>query len=194
MRHLVIFALAPLLLLAAQDDALLVPKIQFEEDSAETSLRSGVFPALVMYQSGGYTDANGDGLGEWGLFPEMAGARPVNGVTLTLLPPDFKAPRPVSRGYRFAIWLPASETTAVTSADDGSRPAADQQAAALQSRWYVAYAWPAERSSGKMFALEGAGKVYVSDYAGSEPAWHALFGEAKWSQQIAPAWKPYRRR
>ncbi|MBA3685549.1 MAG: hypothetical protein H0W72_09970 [Planctomycetes bacterium] len=156
-------------------------------------LKSGVLPAMVQFQAGGYTDQDGNGLGEYGLFPQMSGAHPVGGITLNLLAPAFAVAEPVIDGYRFRAYLPAGPDSALTSAADGDRPLlAAGPGVSLQEQCWIVYAWPDE-SEGDIFVINQTGNVFVRPWDGTAPEWHALYGKKDWAAAAAPGWKPYRR-
>lgn len=156
-------------------------------------LKAGVFPAMVQFQAGGYTDQDGNGLGEYGLFPQMSGAHQVGGITLSLLAPAFAVAEPVIDGYRFRAYLPAGPDSALTSGADGDRPLLEAgPGVTLQERYWLAYAWP-EESEGDIFVINQSGNVFVRPWEGTVPEWHALYGKKDWTAAPAANWKPYRR-
>ncbi len=54
---------------------LLESRITANEAAAAASLKSGVFPAQVQWQGGGYQDADGDNVGEYATLEYLAGVR-----------------------------------------------------------------------------------------------------------------------
>lgn len=59
---------------------LLESRVTANEAAAGTSLKSGVFPAEVQFQGGGYQDADADNVGEYGHLVDLTGARACTGV------------------------------------------------------------------------------------------------------------------
>ena len=58
-------------------------RITANESAAATSLKSGIFPAQTLFQSGGYVDADGNGRGcNTGHTAFLAGATTVGGTTI----------------------------------------------------------------------------------------------------------------
>ena len=155
---------------------LLESRVTANESAAATTLRSGVFPAMVQFQSGAYIDRDNDGRGEYP--PELAYLAGKKDATVTrplsLLMPTFNAPQPVQVGaYVYALH---------TFGDP-------------EVSW-VAYAWPASPKDGRRsFAIALDGTVYVRD-GGGEPATFALWGDkpvALGNEPPAAAWKPYQK-
>jgi len=54
---------------------LLESRITANESAAAASLKSGVFPAEVQWQGGGYQDADGDNVGEYATLEYLAGVK-----------------------------------------------------------------------------------------------------------------------
>lgn len=163
---------------------------------ASASLKSGLFPAQVQVQMGGFIDQDADGKGEFAFFPELSGARRVgkDSVELMLIAKTFQQAEPVVDGYRFAIHLPAGPDRAMVCQADGTRPALDAatqaEAISLQERYWVAYAWP-EVGSGEQFAISQKGIVYRRLADGKPPAWNSLSGASRWDdERVAPGWEP----
>lgn len=61
---------------------LLESRVTANEAAAGTSLKSGIFPAEVQFQGGGYQDADVDNVGEYGHLVDLTGARATTGVPL----------------------------------------------------------------------------------------------------------------
>ena len=165
------------------------------EAAAAATLKSGIFPAQIQFQAGGYLDQDQDGIGEFGFFQELSGG-PIAGqkadLKLQLLPPAFNVPEPENAGFGFAIFLPDGQGGAVTE-QLGMR-ATNAKSASAQKKHFVAYAWPVAAGNGrKAYAITEAGVVYVSPAPMTEnpPAWNDLFGGKGWDAQ--PAWPPYKR-
>lgn len=159
-------------------------------------LRSGVFPAQIQFQAGAYLDQDGDNVGEYGFFSEMAGG-PISGqpetLKLSLLPEVWDAAQPLVHGYRFSCWLPDGKGGAL-GGGDGLRPQ-NAAAAKAQAQRFVVYAWSPGDASKPVYALTQTGTIYSKTgitVGADGPVWHALFGEGGW--EADPQWEPYRKR
>ena len=165
------------------------------EPLAASTLRVAIAAGQQQFKTGGYLDQDGDGAGEFGFLGELGGLRPTPTAKvgiLQLVDPQLAAGGP-EHGYHFAIFLPDGAGGAL------AEPAGDQQralnagAAKAQAKHFVAYAWPDEAGPGKrMLAITEAGQVYAAPFAGTPPAWNALFGGGAW--EAAPTWKPWGQR
>ncbi|MBA3685218.1 MAG: hypothetical protein H0W72_08260 [Planctomycetes bacterium] len=180
-------SMVPLMGAAIAIPNLLESRVTANQNAAASTLKSGVFPAQIQFQGGGYSDSNEDGLGDYGFFEELSGATPVGGVELNLMDASFQAHEPVVNGYRYLMFVKDDQNGAVSSID-GRRTVkgnADQ---------FVAYAVPEDAEQGrKMFAVTTAGTVYTTPFTGEMPDWNALWGggDKGWADQ--PVWQPYRR-
>lgn len=172
---------------------LLESRVTSQESAAAASLKSGVFPAQVQFQAGGYADGDANGIGEYGFFPEMAGVVPsgMNGdITLNLLAPMYNVDKPTVSNYTFVIYQPDGKGGAVSSLP-AARPAAG---AGEREKSWVAYAWPVDGTQGRRaFAIDQSGNVYATKPAAKtpEPKWDDLYGGKGWGSK--PTWLPYRR-
>lgn len=159
-----------------------------DEEVAVRTLKTVIFPAEVQFQAGGYVDQDGDGRGEYGFLCEMGGtATAAKGKTLKLI--DEELAGGSRQGWSFAVYLPDGEGGAAEEPEAGQERIPDKAAADRQERRFVAYAWPAEGDSGRMFALTQDGAIYVAPFTGEPPAFDALFGDAGWD--AVPAWDKY---
>jgi hypothetical protein len=180
---------------------LLESRVTANEAAAAAALRSQVFPAEIQFQAGGYRDLDGDKIGEYGFFHEMAGGqvtgRPEAFSKLTLfVPPErWNSEHPEFGGYQYAIFLPDGEGDAIGVDDDA--PEKTAEAANAGERQFIVYAWPSDDKQGrKVFALTQAGVVYSApahDLNGEDPVWNSLFGGDDKGWQDAPVWQPYKR-
>ena len=94
---------------------LLESRISSNEAAAASSLKSGIFPAQVQFQAGGYVDNGGpgiataNGIGDFAfVFPALSGATgtAANGlptVALSLLPPTWNFTNPNVNSYLFGL-------------------------------------------------------------------------------------------
>ena len=179
---------------------LLESRVTANEAAAAATLKSGVFPAEIQFQAGGYRDLDHNNVGEYGFFSELAGG-PVTGrsdhIPLRLLVPSERwlKPAPEVNGYHFALFLPDGKNGAF-GADEAVPPTA-AEAAHAGERDFIAYAWPVDASTGrKVFAITASGTVYATaarDLHGEAPAWNALFGGEGKGWQDAPVWQPSKR-
>lgn len=189
MRGLVTYSLVPAIAAAIAIPNLIESRVSANEMAAATSLRSGVFPALIQFQSGGYVDLDGDGIGSYGFFSEMAGT-PVGEqqIALSLLTNTWNAHRPVVNNYRFALWLPDDRGGAIDTPDARASIKTD-----AEDR-FVAYAWPEDQGDGRtMFALLNDGRVYAAAWNGQDPSWNAIFGGDAGTWESKPTWKTLER-
>ena len=175
--------LFPIMILAAiAIPYLLESRVQANENAARSSLKT-VHAAQVTYQSGAYSDADGDGLGEAGGLRQL--------VAQGMLGEEFVAGGSVN-GYRFAIWIPDGRGAAVQSSAELPVDACKDA-----ERYFIAYAWPqAYGDSGrKIFAVTHHGMVLQAplDTQG-EPAWDAALGSgASTGDRFRnPTWTPAR--
>ena len=140
---------------------LLESRISSNEAAAASSLKSGVFPAQVQFQSGNYVDLGGptgltpDGIGDFAFyFPAMSGstgaAANVNGlpvVPLSLLPQTWDFINPNINSYQFEV---------------GS----------IYELAFCVGAWPSDNGSGigrRCFAINSRGVVYATPAATTNP-------------------------
>ncbi len=146
-------------------------------------LRSQIFPAEIQFQAGTYIDQDGDGIGEYGLLSELAGRRTAGGKSLALVGGPL-ARSAAMEGYAYAVYLPAGDGRV---ADDGKKEdrAAVKANADAQEGAFVAYAWPVRTKDGEMYALLADGTVYQAPFAGTAPAWNAVFDGKSWSDPAA---------
>ncbi len=175
---------------------LMESRVTAQNAAAAATLKSGLFPGQIQFQSGSYRDQDGDNRGEYGLIGHLAGdtdeeAGPKR--ALSLIAPDFQGIDPIRQGYQYRIYLP-------TAADNGSADPAEVNAATdpaaidLREQWFVAYTWPVD-GEGKVYATTVTGLVYqaaVEDVG--EPEWNSLFGDNGWGTEIDTAvWSLYQR-
>lgn len=178
---------------------LLESRVAANEAAAAMSLKSGVFPAQVQFQGGGYRDLDGDGIGEFGFFSEMSGG-PVaglkNDIKLKLLDERWNSPLPEVNGYNFVMYLPDGQGGAYGATDKLPEKIAD--AANAGEKYFVAYAWPIDDSNGRRaFALTNAGTVYsifANELPEGVPAWNTVFGGEGKGWQDQPVWPQHQRR
>ncbi len=180
---------------------LLESRVTSNEAAAATSLKSGVFPAQVQFQGGGYRDLDKDNIGEYGFFHELSGGKiagQANDLKVQLLAPGeaWNVPLPERNGYRFAMFLADGAGGAIGVHDKAPEKKPDH--ANDGERYFVAYAWPIDASQGrKAFAITHAGMVYTipaDQLDGAEPAWNTVFGGEGKGWQDQPVWQLNQRR
>ena len=144
---------------------LLESRIVSNEAAAGTSLKSGVFPAQVQFQAGGYYDiasavtdgdaavnGGGNGVGDFArTYKQMAGgavSTSAGAVTLTLLAPSWNATAPILNSYVFGL-------------------------SSLNELGFSASNYPSDQADGvgrRCFAINATGIVYATAPAASNPA------------------------
>ncbi len=179
---------------------LLESRVAANEAATAATLKSGVFPAQVQFQGGGYRDLDHDNVGEYGFFHELSGgpvAGQVNDAQIHLMTPTerWNKPLPEANGYRFAMFLADGKGGAFGAEDQ--QPAGLAENANEGERSFIAYAWPIDEDSGRRaFAITSAGIVYAiqaTELNGKAPTWNALFGGEEKSWNDEPQWLPYNR-
>jgi hypothetical protein len=149
---------------------LIESRVTSEESAAAAALKSGLLPAQVQFQNGGYCDRDGNGIGTYAVvgiadrdgrplepYAVMAGAAVVGGRTLNLLAPVFARAGHVVGGY--AYQEPISETAPSGKCDYGAE------------RVWAAICYPTDPHCRRFFAINQAGNIYsIPNYsAGSLP-------------------------
>ncbi|MBA3938717.1 MAG: prepilin-type N-terminal cleavage/methylation domain-containing protein [Planctomycetes bacterium] len=138
---------------------LLESRISSNEAAAASSLKSGVFPAEVQFQAGGYVDNGGagtatpNGIGDFSFtYTGMSGASGTAGVTptiaLSLLPPTWNFTNPNINSYLFGI---------------GSNYETN----------FCADCYPADGGASigrRCFAINSAGTIYATQPASTNPS------------------------
>ena len=179
---------------------LLDSRVAANEVATAATLKSGVFPAQIQFQGGGYRDLDHDNVGEYGFFSELSGgpvAGQVKDLGIRLMTPTerWNKPLPEANGYRFAMFL-ADGKGAAFGAED-KQPAGLSENANEGERYFIAYAWPIDGNSGRRaFAITHVGTVYATqakELDGKAPTWNTLFGGEGKSWNDEPQWQPYDR-
>lgn len=184
---------APLAIIAAiAIPNLLESRVTANEAAAGATLKSGIFPAQVQFQSGGYQDQDGDNVGEYGTLGELSGRLKAGqaeaGMLKLLAGPLTQGD--LAAGYHYRMYLPDGKGGAISS-DDAVRPAiapaaALTAAANAQERHFACYAWPESLKTGRtMYVLTQDGQLRSLPWDGKMPAWNAALGmgweaEATW--------------
>jgi len=193
--------------------SLLRARISANEGSAIGSLRT-LSTSQAQFQSNVAVDQDVDGIGEHGLFNELAGASSIRAATIdpaagtyTLTKRPALSPGYISRafytgqtnnfaqksGYRFRIYLPASAAACITdTAGLAGLTGVDGDANVQENNW-IAYAWPNSwRTSGvRVFAVDQAAEVATAPNANGTVSYYAgtdepPFGAAQTNQPNDP--------
>lgn len=185
MQGLLTYSMNPAIIAAIAIPNMLESRITGNESAAATSLKAGIFPALIQYQAGAYADSDQDGIGEYGFPAEMCSDANPAKVELNLLFGDhWRDETPEANGYRYRIYLPAKEGGATTNRAEVDGNAAEQ--------FFIAYAWPIDDDQGRRaFAIDHTGQVYTTFWHGGEPEWHEMCSDEAWGAEAI--WEPYRR-
>ncbi len=175
---------------------LLESRVNANESAAVATLKSGIFPAEIQFQAGGYVDADGDSRGEYGFLDELTGLRATsaNGGhgegSLQLLTKTLDHGGPQS-GYHYAIFLPDGQGGALAEPAGSAKRPVVAAAIADQEKYFIAYAWPEDADKGRrMFAITQNGTVLSAPFDGTAPAWNAALEDGTtWAEQKFQ-WKP----
>jgi len=150
---------------------LLSARLNANETAAIATLRN-IISAQAQFQSTSRADVNNNGVGEYGTFGEMSGAKGVRNVTGTVLNPPVlstafravSATATVSRsGYIFAMYLPGVAGVGVAElAGGGAGAALDSDLA--ETTW-CAYAWPASygNTGNRTFFVNQGGDIVATE-------------------------------
>lgn len=165
----------------------------------------------------GWVDSDGDKQGEYAFLGELADqARPRAGVKVEvpmLRPAQFHALSAGevavyrSEGYVYTVYLPGPSGSAAAEASPSARAAAPVDGKAA-SRFWVAYAWPAERKRGglRAFYIDQDDRICQTDntqgYSGTDkiPAANAALSATPGEPPCGPgsndggAWKPWKKK
>jgi len=174
---------------------LIESRVTANEAAARSTLKSGLFPAQVMFQAASLVDQDGDNVGEYGFISELAGRRATAAPTAAHYVQGALAMGDIAQGYRFAVWLPDGAGGAISEpAVPGPRPA-NAAAANAQERQFVIYAWPQKPgdTGRRVFALTNDGQVRAAPQAAgaNPPAWNDVFAGGGWD--AAASWPVYAR-
>jgi prepilin-type N-terminal cleavage/methylation domain-containing protein len=198
--------------------SLLRARISANEGSAIGSLRT-LSTSQAQFQSNVAVDQDVDGIGEHGVFNELAGAASIRASSIDPATGSFTvgqrpalSPGYISRafytgttntysqksGYRFRIYLPANAGACVTDlAGLGGQTATPADANVQENNW-VAYAWPNSwRTSGvRCFAVDQAAEVATAPNANGTVSYYngttePAFGAAQSNQPNAPTFNAF---
>jgi prepilin-type N-terminal cleavage/methylation domain-containing protein len=138
---------------------LLESRVTSQESASAAALKSGMLPAEVQFQNGGYADIDGNGIGSYCVvgastvvnpFDTLSGFKAIGGVTLNLMAPAYQGATPTISGYIFKS--PSSSQGNPTATSDGEA-----------ERVWATLCYPADNNQGRrFFAINQAGNVYAS--------------------------------
>lgn len=133
---------------------LLESRVVANENAAAATLKSGIFPGLLTYQSGAWTDADQDDRGEYSSLAVLAEQE-------LLGQPFAQAERQPINGYHYRLYLLDGDGDAFDAAT-----AAPQTATAidLAEKYFIVYAWPASYgdTGRRVFCLTQDGQVLTA--------------------------------
>jgi hypothetical protein len=160
------------------------------DSMAAATLKSAVLPAEIVAAARLLVDRDGDGVGEYTTFSDLADHN--------LLAPDWggrNGGSDVHNGSHFSLFLPTADGGAI---DASSLDAVhlSRRSADARERHFVAYAWPADKDGRRMFAITEDGDVYATRPCAhfDPPTWNALFADGKWGTKPDPKiWLAYRK-
>lgn len=143
---------------------LLESRVTSQESSAAAALKSGLLPGEVQFQSGGYSDADGNGIGTYcvvgasnvgtvsataGPYSCLSGQTTISGITLNLLAPTYAGGTPTISGYMFKS--PIADISPTATLDYNAE------------RVWAVVCFPADDNQGRrFFGINQAGNVYSS--------------------------------
>ena len=158
---------------------LLESRVTSQESAAAASLKSGVLPAEVQFQAGGYLDANANGLGEYSVsWDQLSGVATVGtGINLHLMAPTYTGATPTVSGYSYPV---------------------PQTVAGLEENVWFAGCRPADGNQGRrVFFINQAGNIYTKTPSATANADTAVgvdvFGASLTASPTTPTYLPYRK-
>ncbi len=152
--------------------SLLQSRISANEQAAITTMRSFV-SAQGQFQASEFADRDGDGVGEYGSFAELAGVADLPGggrAAPPVLSPGLgavDAGMVEKSGYLYRIYLPGKNGEWLAEMSAGGSPSnVDAQRA---EREFRAYAWPRDLGStgNRAFFIDQNGDLYVTQNDGT---------------------------
>ena len=134
---------------------LLESRITANESAAAASLKSGILPGQTQFQSGAYSDIDGDGRGEYAIdHQQLCGstgtAIGTSAKALTLIPPTFNGVDGTAVGaYKFQL--------------DANGVSVNANDISNSESFFGAYAWPATAGDGRRaFGMNVGGVVFAT--------------------------------
>lgn len=167
---------------------LLESRVTSQESAAATALKSGILPAQVQFQGGGYVDYDNDGIGGYAIgttaYDWMSGATAAPGsITLNLLAPTYRGTTPQVSGYNYGT--PVSAGTPSDTLD-------------VDERTWAVGTYPVDNNNGRrQFIINQAGNVYATPpsntAAAAAPDLATAFGASLTGAPSTASWRPYQR-
>jgi prepilin-type N-terminal cleavage/methylation domain-containing protein len=168
---------------------LLSARLSANESAAIATLRN-IISAQSQFETQAVVDTDGDGIGEYGWFTEMAGTAIPRGGVAVLIPPVLSSAlgtlgplAEINRsGFFFQMFLPDAAGVGVTETAGFAAPDAN----VCETAW-ICYAWPADRQTtgNRAFVVNQTGDVLQTnnqtaphDGAISPPAYNAALDPA----------------
>ena len=142
---------------------LLESRVTSQESASAAALKSGLLPAEVQFQGGGYSDRDGNGIGTYCVvgasgvdgatnhlpYNTLSGQASIAGITLNLLAPSYAGTLPIISGYTFV------------GPESDARPNGALDLSA--ERVWATICYPSDNNQGRrFFAINQAGNVYSS--------------------------------
>lgn len=160
-------------------------RLRANETAAIATLRN-IISAQSQFQATAIADENQNGVGEYGSFGELSGAKPVREGRVMNPPVLSSAFRKIEHGrakrsgYYYKIFLPRAGGDGLAEHADGGFLAHVVDPKAAETTWCV-YAWPVERgvTGERCFFVNQAGDIFTTNdakYGGvDEPPSYAAF-------------------
>jgi prepilin-type N-terminal cleavage/methylation domain-containing protein len=137
---------------------LLESRVTSQEAASAAALKSGLLPAEVQYQNGGYSDRDGNGIGTYCVngatgvthpYDTMSGQSTINGMTLSLMAPVYQTDMPTVNGYKFLS--PVADTAPTGTSDYAAE------------RVWSTLCFPSDDYQGRrFFSINQSGNIYAS--------------------------------
>jgi prepilin-type N-terminal cleavage/methylation domain-containing protein len=156
--------------------AIAIPQLLRSRISSNEVAAIGTLTTLrtveAQFQQALVVDQNGNGIGEYGLFQELAGLQLVRGSVHARTPGEFISQElgvvdangvASKSGYKFLIYLPTAAGPAKSEGQITVGLAVPANAQEQEVRW-ICYAWPATRTEtgNRAFVVNQTGTVYQS--------------------------------
>src|SRR5262245_61434493 len=145
---------------------LLAARLSANESAAIATLRN-IISAQSQFETQAVVDTDGDGIGEYGWFTEMAGTAVPRGATGVLVPPVLSAAlgtlgvnAEINRsGFFFQMFLPDINGAGLTETAGFNNPDSN----VCETAW-ICYAWPQDRQTtgNRAFVSNQTGDVLQS--------------------------------
>jgi RNA polymerase sigma-70 factor (ECF subfamily) len=163
-----------------------IQAIAANEAGARASLKSGILPAAVQFQAGGYLDRDRDGIGEYGFLNELSGKNALTSQLNNFSLIGKELGSGIVNSYQFAIFLPDGKGGAQSEPGNFSERRGDApEAVQEQEHNWLAIAWPIDHTKGgNCYAMTQDGSLLEQPYDGKKPDWNDVVdrigGAEKW--------------